>query len=358
MKRSNTRIFLLRFTVVFLVHLVIKSGDYTYSNVFEISLRSFVFSFFFIIYWLIIWYTSAFINDKIRNHQNNTIGNKNFRLYILFLFHIAFGFLVSFLANYLYRIGDVNIFHMESVWEIVPVLNPELTISLLLMYIMLFSFDIYIHSIIDKKENQLQIEKLKQENTLAKYLNLKTQIEPHFLFNSLSVLSSIIYSDVDLAADFILRLSKILRYVIEKNDLLTVPLKDEIAFVNNYIFLIKTRFEDGIILENSIDKNVIDTYSIPPVSLQLLVENSIKHNKFSKENPLVIKLNNNKEYLIITNNLNKRNDIAENTKQGLANLSKRFSYLSENPVKVEETTSEFIVSLPIISDKNDESFNF
>ena len=351
MIKSNIIKFLIRFTFVFLTHVMIKAGDYTL-DVFDTSTRSILFSLYFITLWMLVWYAASYVNTKIKKSQD-----KYFFPYILFAFNFVFSFLSAFSTNYLYRIGDIMLFNNAEAWENIKILNPELTISLLVMYMVVFFFDIYFTSVINKKDNQLQLAKLKAENTLSKYLNLKHQIEPHFLFNSLSVLSSIIHSDANLASDFVLKLSKILRYVIEKNEMLTVSLKDEISFIDDYFFLIKTRFDDGIIIENNIDKELINTCVIPPVSLQLLFENAIKHNKFTSENPLKITMYNNNNYIIVRNNINIRTDVVDSTKQGLDNLTKRFSFLAKIPVKIEITNNEFIVSLPILKNKDNESFN-
>jgi two-component system LytT family sensor kinase len=342
---------------ILLTHFIFKAGDQSFGDFFDFTLRGFIFSTFFVSYWLLVWYIAAYIHQKLLAKQDSSIKIKTFYTFSIIFFHFSYGLLVSLLLNWLYRFGDIQFFSNSDVWSEIPFLNPELTFSLLMIYIMIFSFDTYLQVNIRRKEDQIQLGKLKQENTLAKYLNLKAQIEPHFLFNSLSVLSSIIYSDVDLASDFTLRLSKILRYVIEKNELLLVPLKDEITFINDYFFLIKTRFEDGIVFENRIDESNIDNYNIPPVSIQLLIENAIKHNKFTNDKPLFIELYNDDNFLIIKNNINLRDDIIGTTKQGLENLSKRFSFLSEKPVRIEMTENEFIVSLPLLSIKDNESFN-
>ncbi len=211
MNRQEPNKFFVRLLLVFIIHFIFKIGDQSFGVFSDFTFRGIAFSLYFVIYWLCIWYIAAFFHNKIQQKQEDSILNKKLFIILLFSFHFTFGFLASFLANWLYRVGDTYFFDMGDIWSSVSLLNPELTMSLLMIYMMVFSIDIYYNTSIKAKENQLQLEKLKQENTLAQYLNLKSQIEPHFLFNSLSVLSSIIYSDVDLASEFILRLSRILR---------------------------------------------------------------------------------------------------------------------------------------------------
>jgi len=349
--------FFVRFVFIFFINFIVKIGDQSINVFSDFTFRGFIFSFYFIIYWLCIWYVAEFLNIKIQQWQELSSGHKKFYTLLLFLFHFAFGILVSFLAGLFFRLGDIHVFHMNIPWSDVPLFNPEFTLSLLMIYMMVFSFDIFHQSNIKRKEDQLQLEKLKQENTLAQYLNLKSQLEPHFLFNSLSVLSSLIQTNTNVAEEFLLRLSKTLRYVIEKNELTLVPLKDEIRFVKDYFYLIRHRFEDGIIFKNTLNKTVIQNSYIPPASLQLLIENAVKHNKFTVERPLKIHLYNNEKQIIVKNNMNLRDDISETTNQGLQNLTQRFSYFSDHVVSVASDEIDFSVSMPILSKKDYERIN-
>lgn len=349
--------FLNRIIIIFLIHFIVKIGDQSFNVFSDFTYRGLLFSVYFFTYWIIVWYIASFFNQKIKLKLDVSSKNKISYTYLLFLFHFIFGLLVSFGLNISYRLGDIILFNRSIVWEDIPIANPELTVSLSMIYMIIFTFDIYHESSIKTKEDQIQLAKLKQENTLAQYLNLKSQIEPHFLFNSLSVLSSIIHSDVNLASEFVLRLSKILRYVIEKNEFVLVPLREEISFLEDYFFLIQNRFQDGIILNNTIDKDIMDSCYIPPSSLQLLVENAIKHNKFTKDNPLLINLYNNEENLIVSNILHVRDDMKNSTKSGLQNLSGRFKHFSSNSIEIKKTDTNFIVSLPILTKLHDERFN-
>ena len=357
MNRKNVNKFFVRLLFIFLINFIVKIGDQSISVFSDFTFRGFVFSFYFITYWLCIWYVAEIFNLKIHYRQESSLGSKKFYTFLLFSFHITYGLLVSFGANLFYRLGDIHVFHMNIPWSDVPLFNPEFTLSLFMIYMIVFSYDNYFYSSIKRKEDQIQLEKLKQENTLAQYLNLKSQIEPHFLFNSLSVLSSIIHTDINLAEEFILRLSKTLRYVIEKNELALVPLKEEIRFVDNYFFLIRNRFDDGIVFENSINDSIIQSSYIPPASLQLLIENAVKHNKFTSDDPLRIQLFADGESITVKNNINLRDDIADSTNQGLQNLTQRFSYFSNKEVTITITETDFTVSMPILTKTDYERFN-
>jgi len=357
MNPKNINKFLVRLLFIFFINFIVKIGDQSISVFSGITMRGIVYTSYFIIYWLCIWYIAEFLNSKIQKRQESTTGPKKFYTLLLFLFHFAFGMLVSFLAGLFFRLGDIHMFHMDIPWAEVPLFNPEFTLSLLMIYMMVFTFDIYYQSNMKRKEDQLKMEKLKQENTLAQYLVLKSQIEPHFLFNSLSVLSSLIHTNVGLAEEFLLRLSKTLRFVIEKNELALVPLREEIRFVDDYFFLIRHRFDEGIIFENVLDNGIIQNSYIPPASLQLLIENAIKHNKFTTENPLRISLYNDEKHIIVKNNIDLRDDIVDSTNQGIQNLTQRFSYFSKHDLTIEINESDFMVSMPILTKTDYERFN-
>jgi sensor histidine kinase YesM len=348
--------FIVRFSLVFFIHLLFIAGDESQA-ILEFSIRRIVFSLFFISYWLIIWYVAAYFYVWIQKKQSISTVNKSLYTYGLFFANFIFALIAAFANNLLYRFGDIHFFHKLANWSDVSIFNPELTMSLFSIYMMVFTADIFFTSSLKRKEDQIKMEKLKQENTLAQYLVLKSQIEPHFLFNSLSVLSSLIQTDIDVAEEFLLRLSKTLRYVIEKNELALVPLNDEIQFVENYFFLIKNRFEEGINFENTIDESIIQNSYIPPASLQLLIENAVKHNKFTGDDPLLIRLYAKEGFLIVKNNINLRDDVEVSTNRGIQNLTQRFSYFSDKAVNISVDEIDFTVAMPILTKADYERSN-
>ena len=138
--------------------------------------------------------------------------------------------------------------------------------------------------------------------------------------------------------------------MIEKNELALVPLKDEVLFAEDYFFLIKNRFDEGIIIiKNSLDSSVIQNSYIPPASLQLLIENAVKHNKFTEDAPLHIHIFNSEDQIVVNNNINLRDDSSDSTKQGLHNLTQRFAYFSDKAVSISSNETGFTVSLPILT---------
>ena len=190
-------------------------------------------------------------------------------------------------------------------------------------------------------------EELKRENLLAKYETLKNQVNPHFLFNSLNTLSGLVEQKPELATEFIKKLSDIYRYVLEQSDKELVSIHKEMKFVEDYIFLSKMRFGDALIFNSGLPAN--SKIHIAPLGLQMLVENAIKHNIIADDKPLKIEMEIKNGYVIVRNNLQKRQTInSGKAPLGLENLKKRYAYLSEASVEVIESGSTFTVKLPII----------
>jgi two-component system, LytTR family, sensor kinase len=195
------------------------------------------------------------------------------------------------------------------------------------------------------KESLIEQERLRQENLVAKVESLKKQLDPHFLFNSLSVLSGVVYKDPVLADNFITRLSQVYRYVLEYNGEKQVSVKKEIAFAEAYCFLLNVRFLNKIIL----DINIPDTeYSVLPMSVQLLVENAVKHNIISSGTPLLLKIYVSDNMLWVENNLHLKESGVESTGIGLKNLDARYRFVAGKSIIAENTSDLFRVGLPLI----------
>lgn len=347
----------IRFLVIFLIHIIIKSFDLSFPNgPFGLSWRSLAFTLYFIGYGMLLWYFAEWFDKWLHRKIINPEGNRKKMILITF-YHALFAYVLALSMNHFYRLGDIYFFENNDAWKDVLILNPELTFSLASIYLIIFGFNSYslMHARLQEKE--LIAEKLQKENILASYQALKAQIEPHFLFNSLSVLSSLVYKDADLSADFIVKLSKTLRYVIEKNEAHLVKLSSELEFLDAYFFLIKTRLDDGVFLENKLEKSFVETTFVPPVTLQLLVENAINHNKYNPNNPLKITIEKEAEFIVVRNNLNLREVMETSTKQGLKNIAKRYELISELKVNIEKTETEFIVKIPVLNQPDYERFN-
>jgi LytS/YehU family sensor histidine kinase len=198
------------------------------------------------------------------------------------------------------------------------------------------------------KEAELIVERLKKETLASQLESLKNQVNPHFLFNSLNVLTELIQQNQHRAIKFVEELSDVYRYVLESRSKTIIELGSELKFLEAFIYLLKIRFENKI----SVNINLKDfTYKkmIPPLSLQLLIENAIKHNIISNENPLVIEVYSTDDYLIVKNKIQLKSGIMKASGIGLKNIESRYGFLTDKKVTVQKEDDLFIVNIPLLS---------
>jgi hypothetical protein len=193
-------------------------------------------------------------------------------------------------------------------------------------------------------------EMLKRENLQAQLNALRTQVNPHFLFNNLNTLSSLIPEDPKHAIDFVQQLSKVYRHILEVQDDPSIPLKDELELLQAYTFLLQTRFEKNLEVHINIPVEKMQQ-RIVPLSLQLLMENAIKHNIVSSGKPLRIDVYTQSGSLVVSNNLQAKKQLSESTGIGLDNIRNRYKLLSAEPVIVTCTDNNFTVSIPLLDNK-------
>jgi two-component system, LytTR family, sensor kinase len=198
------------------------------------------------------------------------------------------------------------------------------------------------------KQSLLEQERLRQENLIAKVEGLKKQLDPHFLFNSLSVLSGIVYKDPVLADQFITKLSQVYRYVLEHNEEIKVPLAREIEVVKAYCFLLNVRFYNKVILNVKLGDT---TFYVLPMSVQLLVENAVKHNRISNEHPLELHIYRADGMLWVENSLHVKDAKELSTGIGLKNLEARYKFVTGRSIIIEHKKDIFRVGLPQIPEQ-------
>jgi len=196
------------------------------------------------------------------------------------------------------------------------------------------------------KRELINAAELKTQMMAYRYESLRNQINPHFLFNSFNVLSDLVYADQAMAVKFINQLSDLFRYVLDSRDKELVPLSDELAFMHSYIYLLKTRFEDKLDLK--IDLEAKSDELIVPMTLQLLVENAVKHNEVSEAFPLQIIIRRNDTFLEVENSLQVKKVGEDSKNTGLKNIIQQFSYFTDRPIKVSDTDGKFLVRVPIL----------
>ena len=193
-------------------------------------------------------------------------------------------------------------------------------------------------------------QKLIAKSANAQFESLKNQLDPHFLFNSLNVLSALIDENPDQAQRFTASMSKIYRYVLEQKDKELVTVEEELNFAKTYSDLLKTRFEDSVSFEFKVNEKDLKSYVVP-LSLQLLLENCIKHNFATSAKPLHIKIYSENGNLFVENNLQQREQVKESAGIGLSNIVQRYSLLTKQNVFIEKSAIFFKVKIPILTQK-------
>lgn len=233
-------------------------------------------------------------------------------------------------------------------------LSETLTTAILLSGMFFLYEGIYYFN----KSKLIEIEKNKLERITAeqKLSTLKNQVNPHFLFNSLNTLVTIIPEEPKLAIKFVQELSKSYRKILEVRDEKLISLKQELESLDSYIYLLKTRFQGKLNISNKIEEKVLHQF-ILPLSLQILIENAVKHNITSTSRPLQIDIYNENGYVIVENNLQRKDQNYGSTKLGLANIRSRYQLLINQNILVEESKASFKVKLPIIKNEDHEDID-
>lgn len=197
------------------------------------------------------------------------------------------------------------------------------------------------------KSSELKRERLEKEQLQSQFESLKEQVNPHFLFNSLNSLSSLISKDPERAEEFVEEMSRVYRYLLRSNEEQLTTLRREVEFIESYNLLLKTRFGNGFQPVIRIEEEMKE-YLLPPMTLQLLIENAVKHNIVDPDKPLIVQLFTNNERLIVSNNLQKKNKPVASNKIGLNNIIAKYKLLNHRGVDIKETPEAFTVVLPLI----------
>jgi two-component system, LytTR family, sensor kinase len=265
-----------------------------------------------------------------------------FRLYFQGKSSRKTGYFLLLLLVFIASLGGLNFFVIgikESIMFVTVAIRGVLILGIA------YVFSKFLIENEQKNEILIENEHLKNENLSVQLASLKDQLNPHFLFNSLNTLSWLINEDKDKSQRYLQKLSQVLRYSLSLQEQSLVPLKEELGLVENYIFLLQMRFGDNL----KVVKNIGNTqFQIPPLSLQLLIENAIKHNIISTASPLSIwiELNENDKTIIVKNTLNLKPN-SEGTGIGLVNLNERFKILASREIEIEQNET-FTVILPLI----------
>ncbi len=228
------------------------------------------------------------------------------------------------------------------------ILADELLISLVIVLVVLaFNFTELGIFLNRKYRNSLaEAERFRKESAEYQFEMLKLQLNPHFLFNSLNTLSSLVHEDAEKASEFIRKLSDVYRYVLDNRSRELIALKEEMEFINSFTFLLLMRFQGMLNISIEIETAFLER-QIAPMTIQLLVENAVKHNIASRSHPLNIRIFIENEYLWVLNDLQLKKN-AENTGLGLKNIASRYAFLTDKKVEILNDDQYFKVKIPLI----------
>ncbi|GAB2576805.1 sensor histidine kinase [Spirosoma areae] len=252
----------------------------------------------------------------------------NFAWLIRQLAHIAFNnasYLTQTIPNYTYSIGIQIFYHC--------------------VYFVVYEGGYVLRAWQQAYEQNERLKKNKLQHQLD---TLKSQINPHFLFNSLNSLSMLIHDNPRQAEAFVDEISSVYRYLLRANDQELTTLGRELAFIKSYFQLLKTRYGAGIDLHIAVAERQLDC-RMPPLTLQLLVENAVKHNVILPDSPLVVEILTRGPLLVVQNNLQRKNTAVLSNKVGLANIATKYRLLGQRDIAIREDAGQFVVTLPLLA---------
>jgi two-component system LytT family sensor kinase len=340
LRKLAIRFFLI--TVVFVcikltVNSEYESGFFSITNLFYYST-----SFFFFI---ITWELNEWL-IKVHLRKNMLIGLDWYSGMRILGLTLAFVTPIFALVYYLAIFRFSNVLGIDELDPWLEFRGDFLRASLIAVTVIVFNLFYFAGKV--KKDLEQKMIELEKEVMISKYKSLKSQISPHFLFNSLNTLTSLMYEDRDLASDFVSRLSSCYRYILENREEDLVSLDKELHFLDSFIFMMEVRHKMSLKILTKIDLKASD-YVIPTLSLQMLVENALKHNYYSMEQPLQISITNiGDKTIVVENTLRLRKEEQESTKMGIDNIRKRFSFYTNEKVEVNQENNIFKVSLPLL----------
>jgi len=288
----------------------------------------------------LVWQGNRYLLFTLRSYFN--WFNKPIKKILALLFAISF---YTIPLSALLLMGWYHIFKNGVVdWSVVN------TSTLIIMICVVFITHVYetVFLVKQAESDQLKKEQLERAKAEAELEALKNQVDPHFIFNSLNTLSHLIEDKPEKAKLFNDNLAEIYRYILQNKARDLILLKEEIEFVKHYFSLLRIRFEDAVELQIQVDDSIAEQYLIPPISLQILVENAIKHNEFSDQNPLRIHIQLGDQALTVRNEVRKKQLRKPSSGIGLKNLDERYQLITSKQMMIDGSESEFIVRLPVL----------
>lgn len=264
---------------------------------------------------------------------------------------IAIGLAIAILFGILFWVIGNSFFYNVQLGNLIKYIryitfSPSMILGLIISVFMFIMIE-FLNFFTQSKDKEVEIERLKSELLDFQYKQLKGQINPHFLFNSLNVLTSLIHINQVKAVEFTKKLSHIYRYVLSIEGENLIEIEKEMFFLQNYIDILTIRFGKGLIVETKVESNHYKRF-IPPMSLQLLIENAVNHNIVDVDRPLRIDIYTEANFICVSNNVNPKMNKEMGNGIGLNNLKRKYELLDERTIEVCQTDQLFTVKLPLL----------
>lgn len=298
---------------------------------------------------VILFLTNNFLSKKYLLQVKKYIKIDNRNVLIVTGITTGINFVIIFVLATVLKLIDTTIIGSKHISYFMLYGGFKSVFNFTIFSSTLIALYLYIRFTSLSKDQIIEEQKVITGNVSAQFESLKNQLDPHFLFNSLNVLSALIEEDQQKAVEFNNSLSKTYRYILDQKNKELVPLEEELAFAKTYIALLQMRFEDSLTFE--MPQHIKqEGAKVVPLSLQLLLENVIKHNKATASKPIHIIIKEDTDgYLRIENNLNKKQKLDNRQGIGLQNIASRYGLLTSKPIKIEETEDYFAVRIPILT---------
>ena len=289
---------------------------------------------------VVFWFGNGYMSEVL-DHRLPWTDMPMKRLFVSLSLTILYTSLAFVFIFWLWTFDDFG-------WDFTAMLTSLRARFFIPTLIITFFISLFLHGrtfLLNWKQTLVEAERLKKDQISARYEALKSQVNPHFLFNSLNVLSSLVHRDADLAEKFIRQLSDVYRYILDSRSKESVPIPEELQTLRAYLFLMDIRFGGALQTHISIPEH--SQGFIAPLTLQMLVENALKHNEISKANPLQIDIfMENNDWIVVRNNLAPKTILPESTGIGLANIQAQYQVLAGKGVLITDHDGFFTVKVP------------
>ncbi|MBG6128628.1 sensor histidine kinase YesM [Aquimarina sp. EL_43] len=303
---------------------------------------------------LLLWMSIIYLSFEVIHQLQKKLVQKNLNSIWIFLGSSIGGTVIYTIFFYFYKWLDYLILGSE------PPMIQHVVFSALTGLAICMIFGLILLTFNWKNQyyiSHIQNEQFKKEIIKANLSILKNQLDPHFMFNNFNTLYYLIDEDGALAQKFLKNIASVYRYILQNNEKAIIPISREYEMARQYLLLIEQRYKTALKVHDAVDSSFFEYKSVPPLVLQQLIENAVKHNRIDERSPLHIHFEVTENYFTVKNNNNPKRSTSGTTGTGLENITKRYDFLTENKVIISNTKDEFRVSIPLLPTTNEINSN-